>query len=289
MPTLSIIGAGKVSQVLGRLWNEADHFHIQQVLNRNLASGRAATDFMGGGDAVSGWQRLKPADFWLIGTPDDAIWSAACELSQTSAIRPGQVVFHLSGARDRSALAMLDEQGLKTASLHPLKSIPEASRGYQGFAETWCALEGDDSACQDLHASLEVIGAQPFRIRSDQKILYHAGNTMLSNYLITLLDMGLKIYEIAGIPPEQARAMVAPLMSGTLKNGLEMGPDSALTGPIVRGDLDIIRAHMNALPRFAREGYRELGLHTVEMALESGQIDAEHQRQLLELLEQNSI
>jgi predicted short-subunit dehydrogenase-like oxidoreductase (DUF2520 family) len=46
----------------------------------------------------------------------------------------------------------------------------------------------------------------------------------------------LRAYEAAGIAPDVARELARPLASETLANVLRMGAQSALSGPIARGD-----------------------------------------------------
>jgi predicted short-subunit dehydrogenase-like oxidoreductase (DUF2520 family) len=39
-----------------------------------------------------------------------------------------------------------------------------------------------------------------------------------------------------------------------------MGPVAALTGPVARGDVDMVRRHLAALPEVERPAYRALAL-----------------------------
>jgi hypothetical protein len=62
MKTLSIIGAGRVGQTLGRLWARNGVFEIREVVNRSLESGSAAVAFMGAGRALPGLEQMSQAD-----------------------------------------------------------------------------------------------------------------------------------------------------------------------------------------------------------------------------------
>jgi predicted short-subunit dehydrogenase-like oxidoreductase (DUF2520 family) len=269
---MNIIGAGKVGRVLGRLLGDADQFRIQQVLNRSMASARSAAEFMGQGEATDSWSELRAADAWMIGSNDRSIKTLAEQLAQAKLVAGGQLVFHLSGALCADELAALGRQGAVLASLHPLKSFPDPLIDYQSFAGTYCALEGDERVCQRLERALQGIAARPFKLDAQQKLAYHAANTILSNYLLALLDVGLGCYREAGIEHEQAMEMVAPLMQQTLANGMALGPERALTGPLARGDKEIVRQHLSQLPDFAQEIYRSLGLHALQMAHQSGRL-----------------
>jgi predicted short-subunit dehydrogenase-like oxidoreductase (DUF2520 family) len=57
-----------------------------------------------------------------------------------------------------------------------------------------------------------------------------------SNYLVTVLDAALRAYQAAGIPEDVARELARPLAAETLANVFRLGPETALSGPIARGD-----------------------------------------------------
>jgi len=286
VPSMNIVGCGRVASLLARLWHETGEFEIQQLCNRSLASGRKAAGFIGSGEAVSGIERFREADVWMIGTPDDAIWKTADRLAEVAGVVSGQLAFHLSGARTSVALTGLADAGLTTCSLHPLKSVPDALRAYRSFDGTWCALEGDEAACAWLEPHVQAIGGRPFALEADHKLAYHAANAVLSNYLVTLLDLGMQAYAEADIEERQARAMAGPLMLETLKNAIQLGPKAALTGPIARGDADIIRAHLGALPPSMRAAYREMGLRTLDLARRTGRLDDTLVEDVLRALEE---
>jgi len=54
---------------------------------------------------------------------------------------------------------------------------------------------------------------------------------------VSLMDVALRTYAAAGIPPATAKAMAAPLAQQTLDNVFRLGAEQALTGPIARGDM----------------------------------------------------
>jgi predicted short-subunit dehydrogenase-like oxidoreductase (DUF2520 family) len=64
--------------------------------------------------------------------------------------------------------------------------------------------------------------------------------------------------------------MYLPLMAGAVENLRRSAPAAALTGPVRRGDLDTLRAHLAALPPDAAPLYRVLGLEAVRLAASAG-------------------
>lgn len=267
--TLNIIGCGKVGKVLGRLWAAAGSFVIQDVLNRSEDSGREAVDFMQAGRAIADYAGMRPAEVYLIGTPDDRIAASCDALSQSGLLRPGNVVFHSSGALPSSALQSASQAGAAVASIHPIRSFAAPGELLEDFAGTWCGAEGDSVALDLLNPAFSAIGAQPVAIDAEFKSVYHAASVFAANYLVTLLDVALQAYEKAGIPHDVAVRLMEPLVRGSVDNVFRSGPTDALTGPIARGDImTVVRQYRAVNAWDTRYGalYKQLAKLTADIA-----------------------
>ena len=130
-------------------------------------------------------------------------------------------------------------------------------------------MEGDEraiAAAEALAASLRNdAGADPLRA----KPAYHAGAAIAANYTIALVAVAERLATDAGIAPEVARRLYLPLIRGAAAN-LEAGPAAALTGPVRRGDVATVAAHLAALAPGDRELYRLLALEALRLAREAG-------------------
>ena len=267
--TLSFIGCGKLGQTLGRLWTELQVFRVHQILNRSPESAGQAAAFIGAGMAAVSLEEMKPADIFLIGTPDGEIVQAAEQLAASSCLQAGATVFHCSGALPSTALQSVKRKGAFVASVHPIKSFASAQAAAASFTGTWCGIEGDAEALETLRPAFEAIGGRTVDLRTEDKLIYHAAAVFASNYLVTLLDVALQAYLKAGIPENVARELIVPLVKGTLDNVVRNGPEQALTGPIARGDYKTVEQQYGALSawnkKYARL-YRQLGVHTARLA-----------------------
>ena len=238
--SLTVIGAGKVGQVLARCWQCAGAFRLQQILNRSLPSAQRAAAFIGQGEALADWQELSAADVWMLAVADDQIASVAEQLKQSGLLRAGDIVFHCSGATASSVLSPLTACGAQVASLHPVRSFADPAAVADSFAGTICSLEGDAGAVACLEQALRVCAAQAVQIRAEAKLVYHAAAVFASNYLVTLMETALQAYQAAGVSPDMALRMAAPLAHQTLENVFRSGTTAALTGPIARGDMQLV-------------------------------------------------
>lgn len=286
--TLAIVGAGRLGRTLGMLWHEAGVFEIGAVSSRAQDKAERATAVIGAGRPVTGFGDLADADVVMLSVSDDALAGVTAAIAGKNTLKNGAVVFHCSGAKSSALLAPLAERGARTASLHPVKSFADPVRDGKTFPGTWCALEGDETARDILRGAVEAIGGNIFTVSTERKLAYHAGTVIAANYLTALMDTALRCLDAAGIDRDTGIRVLDPLARHALDNILDMGPASALTGPIVRGDTEVVRDQYAALveadPRLG-EVYRLLGEITADLAAGQGNTDADALAKIRETFE----
>ncbi len=131
------------------------------------------------------------------------------------------------------------------------------------------------------------LSAQPFIIRTNGKTLYHAAAVVASNYLVTLMDLSFKLIAASGVSESDAYNVLKPLIKGTLSNIANVGIPDALTGPIARGDAEIVEKHMAAilaLPPDLLVQYKMLGSATVKIAQAKGTLSNDAANRLWQVL-----
>jgi predicted short-subunit dehydrogenase-like oxidoreductase (DUF2520 family) len=191
------------------------------------------------------------ADLVLLCVPDRAIAEVA------GRIEPGPWVAHVSGA---TPLAALDPHE-RRFSIHPLQTFT-FDRGPEQLDGAWAAVTAETAEARTLGRELATtLGLKPFDLADDARVLYHAGASIASNYLVTLYRSASRLFDDAGAPPEA----LVPLMTRTIENGFQ------LTGPIARGDWSVVDAHVGALHDARPElepMYRAMALLTSSEGLE---------------------
>lgn len=278
MKTLNIIGAGRVGRTLASLWEEKRTFRIQDVLAGTEQGARSAVAFIGDGKPASALDSMRAADVWMVTTPDREIAGSAGKLAAAGLLREGDIVFHCSGSLTSGDLAPAAARGAFAASVHPLKSFADPRDAVRTFSGTYCAAEGDVAALEVLDPAFARIGGRLSHIDRQFKMVYHAASVIVCNYLTALLETGLRCYEKAGVPRETARDMMEPIVRETLDNVLRSGTAAALTGPIARGDTEVVEREIEALAGWDEriaEIYRSLGAMAVELARARGEADRE--------------
>jgi predicted short-subunit dehydrogenase-like oxidoreductase (DUF2520 family) len=273
MKTLNIIGAGRVGRTLIALWRRHNVFDIQDVLNRAPGSARDAIAFIGAGRAVDALAVMRPADLWMLATPDDELAGVGESLAASGLLRAGDTVFHCSGALPSVGLRASIIKAMHVASVHPLKTFADAGDALRSFVGTCCVAEGDLAALALLKPAFEAIGARVTEIDPQFKTIYHAASVIVCNYLTALMEAGLQCYEKAGLPRATASAMMEPLVRETVDNVFKLGTAKALTGPIARGDYAVVARQLEALQAFdprVAEIYRALGWMAVALSRVQG-------------------
>ena len=244
---VNILGCGKVARVFARSWSEQDRITVGGVYNRQRAHSEEAVAFIGSGQAVSSLADCAPADVLMIGVSDDQLPNVDALLDSSEVLEHVSLVFHLSGCHPAAALSSAVRRAIPVASLHLLKSVTTAPSTYESLMGAYAALEGSPSATAVLERWCEASGIRTFQIGQNDKSLYHAGNCFLANYVVTLLDAGIRCYEACGISREQACEVSAGMVAEVAARFFARQGENALSGPIRRGDMGVIESHLAAL------------------------------------------
>jgi predicted short-subunit dehydrogenase-like oxidoreductase (DUF2520 family) len=179
--------------------------------------------------AERGIESRDDADVVLLCVPDSAIADVARGLAPGH----GSWVGHTSGA---SPLEALDPHE-RRFGLHPLQSFTRA-RGAEQLDGAHAAITGETEEAREVGFELaRLLGLQPFALGEEDRVLYHAGAAIASNYLVTLHEAVVEIFREVGAPPEGLR----PLMQGVIDSDFE------LTGPIARGDWVTVDRHLETI------------------------------------------
>ena len=173
------------------------------------------------------------ADLVLLCVPDRVIHEVAAQTPT------GPWIAHMSGAVPLSALA----PHTRRFGVHPLQTF-KVGGGPGQLDGASAAVTAETDEARDRARSLAgLLNLRPFDLQEDKRILYHAGATMASNFLVTLYRAARQLVEAAGVPAEG----LLPLMQRTIDNGFD------LTGPIARGDWTTVDAHLAAIHEHAPE------------------------------------
>ncbi len=291
--TVAIIGAGRVGCSVGVLLKRAG-YTVTAVAARSMASAEKASAFIGGGEPTTDVVKAaSKAGIIFITTPDGAIKNVCDKIASGGGLKAGSLVAHMSGAHSLDLLDATRTAGAYRAVLHPLQSLASREQGIKTLRGSYFRIEADPEAQTGARDIVTALGGIELMLPKwspdkDSAALYHAGAVAVSNYFVALIDYGLKFYQALGADKQAALKAVLPLIRGTLHNIEALGIPDALTGPIMRGDTQTVRDHLEAMRKRTPELmnlYKELARQTVSVARDRGSITQDTAEELLNLVD----
>ncbi len=281
-----LVGPGKVGPSLAAAWVRAGH-RCAGVEGGTPAARRRARSLLGPRTSRRARPSARPTfDLLLIAVPDGKVAPVARSWERRCAWK-GRIALHTSGALGASALAPLRRRGASAASFHPLLSLARVVVEGNPFRGVCFGVEGDPNAVRVARRLAREVGGRTLEIAPRGKALYHLGACLSSGYLLGLIDAAAARVPVRPADRIRLRQAFLMLSDSALRNARQRGLERALTGPILRGDVATIRAHLAALqslPREWRSVHRTLARHVVDLALRSGSIQREAADRIRKLL-----
>ncbi|MDH4141847.1 MAG: DUF2520 domain-containing protein [Chloroflexota bacterium] len=242
-----MVGGGAVGAALGVALTRAG-WPIQAVATRDPGRRARFSALVDGARAFAEPQSLiEEVELIILAIPDDAIAPLAATLRMYS----GQAMVHTSGSLGAEVLTPAMAAGTQVGAFHPLVAFADMERAIAALRGATIAIEGDDQLAALLAEMAELLGATPVRLAPGSKAAYHAAAVLAAGGFVALLDAIAELGRVAGLDEAGALAIYGPLIEGTLGNARALGIRSALTGPMTRGDVGTLRAHLAALGEYA--------------------------------------
>ena len=250
--SLSIVGAGRVGRALGRRLRELG-WKIGAVATRSEATAKRAVRFIGTGRPQGGLtRRILLSRVILVSTPDHTLGKLSEELARIGGEEwKGKIVLHTSGALDSRVLEPVRALGASAGSLHPLQTF--SGVGVPPLEGKVFAIEGDAAALQAARQITRAMGGIPVRIPREKKPLYHAACALAAGHLLAVVEAATRMLLSIGMKRREAVRALLPLTRQVLQNFERLGSAAAWTGPLSRGDYEVIALHKEALREFPPE------------------------------------
>jgi predicted short-subunit dehydrogenase-like oxidoreductase (DUF2520 family) len=285
-PIVGIVGAGAVGTALGVALTRAG-WPIAAVASRDPVRRERFRELVGGTRAFAEiTPLLDEVELIVLAVPDDAI----APLARSVRLYSGQALIHTSGALGAEVLEPAMAAGTQVGSFHPLVAFADTERAVAALHGATIAVEGDDQLVALLAEMAERIGATAVRLAPGTKAAYHAAAVLAAGGFVALLDAIAELGRIAGLDESGALAIYGPLIEQTLGNARALGIRAALTGPMTRGDVGTLEAHLAALAVHAPDVlplYRAAAAREIALAQGRGMLTPEVVGRLLGALAKN--
>ena len=207
----------------------------------------------------------------LVAVRDAQLDAALREIAQ-AALSERAVILHASGGAEPRALEELRARGRAAGTFHPLVPLSDPDRAADVLKGAWIGIDGDPRALDVSRQLAERLSAHTVVIPAGTKARYHAAAVFAENFPTVLAAIAHRLLRDAGIPRADGWDAVLHLMVAAVGNIHAHRPADALTGPIVRGDVDTVAHHLEALAgdREALDIYRAMSRAALELAEEAG-------------------
>lgn len=242
---IGVIGAGRVGAVLAAALRVAGHEIVAAAGESDASRNRIAA-------LLPDVPTRKPSavargcDLLLLTVPDDMLPNVVAMLAASGSLHHGQHVVHTSGRHGLAVLEPAAAVGARTVALHPAMTFTGTDIDLPRLAGCSYGVTVGDAERDLVERLVADLGGRPVWVPEDKRALYHAGLAHGANHLVTLVTQAMELLSASGAA--QPADTLRPLLQAALENALDQG-DSALTGPIVRGDVETVRDHLVEVAR----------------------------------------
>jgi predicted short-subunit dehydrogenase-like oxidoreductase (DUF2520 family) len=282
-PAVGVIGAGRVGAVVAAALRSAG-YPICAVAGESDASRTRIETLLPGVTVDKPTAVARSCDLLLLTVPDDALDNVIRMLVASGAIRTGQYVVHTSGLHGVDILRPATEIGARGIAMHPAMTFTGTDLDLERLSGCVYGVTCDVVERPVAEALAAALAGRVMWVREADRELYHAALAHGANHLVTLVSQASQLLRSAGAA--DPAAVLRPLLGAALDNALAYG-DAALTGPIVRGDLQTVAAHLRTLvdasPE-ALESYVVLARATAAHAVADGRLEPRRAAALIEIL-----
>jgi len=245
---IAIIGAGKIAfSLTNSLINSG--FIISIVVSKSISSAKILANKFNINLYSDNLQDLPAScNVFFLCVPDSQLKLMSKKLSGIKFNFPKSIFIQLSGTHTAKVLTALDKKKAMTASFHIMQTFP--SKKIVNLSKIYVAIETKSHRAEEILLSLaEELDLIAFKLKSRNKIFYHLAAVFASNFLIGNYFSSQKLFENAKIQGTDFRKIMIPIISSTVSNLKKFGAAKSLSGPVERGELQIIKEHLNALKK----------------------------------------
>jgi predicted short-subunit dehydrogenase-like oxidoreductase (DUF2520 family) len=237
---VGVIGAGRVGGVLAAALREAGHEVVAAAGESDASRGRIA-ELLPGVPTHKPTAVARACDLLLLTVPDDMLANVVTMLSASGAIHDGQHVMHTSGRHGLAVLEPAAAVGALPIAVHPAMTFTGTSVDLARLPGCVFGVTAGPDQRAFAEGLVADLGGTAMWVAEDRRNLYHAALAHGANHLVTLVAQAMELLDAAGA--DDPAGTLRPLLTAALDNALGQG-DAALTGPIVRGDVETVRGHL---------------------------------------------
>ena len=232
---------------LGRRFAAAG-VRVLGYVGRNEASAPRACEFAGEGRPLA-LAELGAAHVVMFCVSDPSLRDAVSDAVAAAQPRSCSLWIHTSARFDLAVFEPLATKGVRIGALHPIAPFPDAESGASSLLGKPALLIADPRARRLLATLVDRLGMRAmWCLPGGDPLLYHAACALAANGLTALrAAVDAAFAHSNRLSAEDAAVAADALMRAALDACLALGPQNALSGPVLRGDAETLRLHRKAL------------------------------------------
>ena len=253
---IAIAGYGKVGRVLAKAFLKAG-YNISGVVVREMSDEYVTEEDLLFTDNLAGLP--KKTDFVVLSVRDNQVQTLAEDIVARGGFHAGTVVAHTAGAVSALPLEPVRKVGALPLAWHPMQTFI-GGEGPELLEGVTFGIDGDPEAVKiGVEITLK-LGGIPYLVSPEKRPVYHLAAVMACNMMSGLADMAVKLLNETGMTDADAIRILGPLMTRTAQNLEQVGLPGAISGPLLRGDIETIGSHLAILKDYPeiREVYCRL-------------------------------
>lgn len=236
---IAFYGAGRAGKALYLFFKEKG-LEVTGIYSRRLDQKEASLDMIEVDIPILSFESLYDMDVVILTVEDRSIKKEAKRLIDGNV---KAIIGHVSGSLPSTVIGRKGR-----FSLHPAMSLASVE-AYKNLDKAIFSIEGDEEGLKAVKSIVDRLKVRYVTIEPEKKTLYHTACVISSNYLVAIESIAKELLVDIGFPKNLAEEIVLSLGEGTLNNMKRLGIEKALTGPIARGDWDVVERHKEELAK----------------------------------------
>lgn len=244
-PVIGILGLGRVGQVLFQVLR-ARGYSVCAVYNRTSDTARSVVHGTDARVVASPTELVQICELVILCVTDDAIELVADEMRYAD--WAGKALIHVSGAKSVDVLQSVRLAGAMVGTLHPALPFADVAKAMRQIIGATFAIESSHEVLRDwLVEMVTAFEGHVLEIPAGKKAQYHLALVMASNYMVTLYAIAEELLREFSQDDEANHQVLDTLVTATVENLSQQHTPMALTGPLVRGDIKTLDAHLDVI------------------------------------------
>ena len=196
-------------------------------------------------------------------------------------------VFHTSGPMNLEVLEPLKNYGAYIFSAHPFQTFFEADKSI--FNNLIWGIDKGNTPLDDITKIISMLGGKPLFLNDFQivhKDQYHLIAVACSNFLFGIIEFAKLLGAEINLNNKE---LISQIVYHTIEVGLNNFEDInkfPISGPLSRGDKDVLQGHINSLKyaEHLQKAYKHFSLATIELLEQTNVVSQDKAREMKELM-----